>query len=161
MLFCSLRQDNIPRAYGVRFRHGKNYLIAKAHREVILSAGAVASPQILMLSGIGPAYHLQHLGIPVVADLQVGKSMQSHVGTGEIVFTIKKPVSFDPLRYARNPGKNIIPYFTRRGEGPLSSSAGFESIGNIRTGLDNTTRLISKINFLFFYCYFFAIALLY
>ena len=93
-----------------------------------------------MLSGVGPAHHLQQMGIPIVTDLQVGKSMQSHVGTGELVFTIKKPVSYDPLRYAQNPGKNIIPYFTRRGEGPLSSSAGFGSIANIRTGLDNTTR---------------------
>ena len=93
-----------------------------------------------MLSGIGPAYELQHHGIPVVADLQVGKSMQSHVGTGELVFTVKKPVSFDPLRFARDPGRNVIPYFTRRGEGPLSSSSGFEVIGNVRTGLDNSTR---------------------
>ena len=114
--------------------------IARAHREVILSAGAIASPQILMLSGIGPADHLAYHGIPVKVDLPVGKSLQSHVGTGEIVFTVKKQVSYDPMRYFTNPGKYVLPYFTNKGEGPLSSAAGFDAIGNIRTGLDNSTR---------------------
>jgi hypothetical protein len=60
--------------------------------------------------------------------------------TGEIIFTVKKKVSYDPMRYVSNPGKYILPYFTRNGEGPLSLAAGFGAIGNIRTGLDNSTR---------------------
>jgi choline dehydrogenase-like flavoprotein len=92
----------------VRFRRHKKDQIAKAHREVILSAGAIASPQILMLSGIGPADHLRYHGIPVRADLPVGKSLQSHVGTGEVVFSVKKKVSYDPRRYFTNPGVNVI-----------------------------------------------------
>ena len=123
----------------MRFRRrGKDH-IARAQREIILSAGAISSPQILMLSGIGPAEHLRQHGIPVRADLPVGKSLQSHVGTGEIIFTVKKKVSYNPTRYFTNPVKYVLPYFTRRGEGPLASPSGFDAIANIRTGLDNST----------------------
>lgn len=63
-------------AYGVKFeRKGKIYII-RANKEVILSAGAVNSPQILMLSGVGPKEHLSQLGIPVISDLRVGDNLQ-------------------------------------------------------------------------------------
>lgn len=63
-------------AYGVKFeRKGKIYII-RANKEVVLSAGAVNTPQILMLSGVGPREHLQQLGIPVVSDLRVGDNLQ-------------------------------------------------------------------------------------
>lgn len=45
--------------------------------------------QILMLSGIGPGDHLKYHGIPVKVDLPVGYGMQSHVGVGEIIFTVE------------------------------------------------------------------------
>lgn len=55
--------DETRRAYGVRFaRHGKKNTVL-ATREVILSAGTIASPQILMLSGIGPKEHLDNLSV--------------------------------------------------------------------------------------------------
>ena len=65
-------------AVGVSFiRNNRKYTTFAKH-EVILSAGSIASPQILMLSGIGPKQHLESLGIPVNADLPVGQNFQDH-----------------------------------------------------------------------------------
>lgn len=70
--------DETNIAYGVRYvKNGKEY-IAIARKEVILSAGSINSPQILMLSGIGPKEELQKHGIKVIKDLPVGKYMQDH-----------------------------------------------------------------------------------
>ena len=67
-------------ARGVEFLHRDQRLQAIARREVILSAGAIGTPQILELSGIGNADHLNKLGIPVVQDLRgVGENLQDHL----------------------------------------------------------------------------------
>lgn len=64
------------RAVGVEFlRNGQLYQ-AKSTKEVIVSCGAVNSPKLLMLSGIGPETHLEELGIPVNIDLPVGQNLQ-------------------------------------------------------------------------------------
>jgi len=69
------------RAVGVEFERQGQLLSAKARREVILSAGAINSPQLLQLSGVGPADLLQKLGIPVVLDQPlVGGQLQDHLG---------------------------------------------------------------------------------
>jgi 4-pyridoxate dehydrogenase len=69
------------RATGVEYwRRGKR-VRAHAEREVILSSGAFNTPQLLMLSGIGPADHLKQMGITPVVDLPVGKNLQDHLGT--------------------------------------------------------------------------------
>uniref|UniRef100_A0A0B7BEN7 Glucose-methanol-choline oxidoreductase N-terminal domain-containing protein n=1 Tax=Arion vulgaris TaxID=1028688 RepID=A0A0B7BEN7_9EUPU len=67
------------KAVGVEvIKDGRKYVV-NARKEIILSAGAVNSPQILMLSGIGPKKHLESLNIPVVADLPVGQNLQDHL----------------------------------------------------------------------------------
>lgn len=72
--------DSSNRATGVEFTYKNNHkLNAKTKKEVILSGGAISSPQLLMLSGIGPKNHLKELGIPVITDLSVGKNLQDHV----------------------------------------------------------------------------------
>lgn len=68
------------RATGVEYRHGGATVQANAAKEVILSAGAIHSPHILMLSGIGEAAHLSRFGIPVTQDLPgVGQNYRDHV----------------------------------------------------------------------------------
>ncbi len=66
------------RATGVAYRQRGSDHIARAGTEVLLAGGAINSPQLLMLSGIGPAAHLRELGIGVVADLPVGENLQDH-----------------------------------------------------------------------------------
>jgi choline dehydrogenase-like flavoprotein len=66
---------------------------ARAREEVILTAGALATPKILMLSGIGPAQHLSALGIPVVRELRgVGENFQDHLDAPFYV-RVKDPIS--------------------------------------------------------------------
>ncbi|MDE3079283.1 MAG: GMC family oxidoreductase N-terminal domain-containing protein [Paracoccaceae bacterium] len=68
------------RVVGVRFRQNGALREERAAAEVILSAGSIGSPQILMLSGIGPAQHLQDMGLPVVHDAAgVGGNLQDHL----------------------------------------------------------------------------------
>jgi choline dehydrogenase-like flavoprotein len=68
------------RATGVRVRHKGQEKTLSARREIVLSAGAINSPKILLASGIGPAAELQAIGIRPVADLPgVGKNLQDHI----------------------------------------------------------------------------------
>ncbi|CAH2233610.1 jg1567 [Pararge aegeria aegeria] len=71
-------EDNVARGVSV-FIEPNTTLHLYAKHEVVLSAGAVATPQLLMLSGVGPAEHLREFGIPVRADLPVGEGMSDHV----------------------------------------------------------------------------------
>ncbi|HEX9138682.1 MAG TPA: choline dehydrogenase, partial [Steroidobacteraceae bacterium] len=68
------------RATGVRYRMGQSEFNARARREVLLCAGAIASPQLLKLSGVGPAAELASHGIPMVQSLPgVGENLQDHL----------------------------------------------------------------------------------
>jgi choline dehydrogenase-like flavoprotein len=74
------------RAVGVDFLQGGRLQQAQARREVLLSAGALQSPQLLMLSGIGPGAHLQQHGIAVVCDLPgVGDHLHDHLDVVQVV----------------------------------------------------------------------------
>jgi choline dehydrogenase len=68
------------RAIGVEFRQRGSLERVLVEREVLLAAGAVGSPQLLLLSGIGPAEHLRQMGLPVVAHSpDVGRNLQDHL----------------------------------------------------------------------------------
>jgi choline dehydrogenase len=105
------------RAVGVRFRQNGVSRTARAGREVILCGGAINSPQLLMLSGIGPSAHLAELGIPVVADAPgVGQGMQDHYAAGfklkcRLPITVND-VMLSPVRKLR---AGLEYYLLRRG----------------------------------------------
>ncbi|MBB6309651.1 GMC family oxidoreductase [Xanthobacter tagetidis] len=83
------------RCTGVEFRQEGATFAAKAAGEVILSSGAVGSPQTLSCSGIGPAARLRDLGIPVVADLPgVGENLQDHVAL-RMLFKVKDTITLN------------------------------------------------------------------
>ena len=68
------------RAVGVRWRQGGQERLARCRGEVILAAGSIGSPQIMLLSGVGPAQQLREHGIPVVLDRPgVGANLQDHL----------------------------------------------------------------------------------
>jgi 4-pyridoxate dehydrogenase len=67
------------RAQGIEYVRGGATRLVTAEREVLLCAGAVNTPQLLMLSGIGPAAHLREVGIAAMVDLPVGKNLQDHI----------------------------------------------------------------------------------
>ncbi|GAA1706101.1 GMC family oxidoreductase N-terminal domain-containing protein [Microbacterium sediminicola] len=114
------------RAIGVEYVQRGATSIARASREVVLSGGAVNTPQLLMLSGIGDRAELEELGIPVVADSpEVGKNLRDHLLTGFAVET-----TGDTLFSAETP-RELIRYLTRR-RGMLTSNVG-EAYGFIST----------------------------
>lgn len=81
------------RATGVRFRQDGRDCEAIARREVILAAGALQSPQLLLLSGIGPGEDLRRLGIDVAHDLLgVGENLQDHLQI-RLIYKIAKPIT--------------------------------------------------------------------
>jgi choline dehydrogenase-like flavoprotein len=94
-----------------------------ARREVILCAGAIGSPQLLMLSGIGPADHLRELGIPVLLDApDVGEHLQDHVDyTANVRMRAPGLFGMNPAALARIAAD--IGAFRARGEGMLTSNA--------------------------------------
>jgi len=80
------------RAVGVRYRKGAKEFEARA-AEVILSAGAIQSPQLLQLSGIGPRELLESFGIPVVVDLPgVGENLQDHLQL-RVMYKCTRPIT--------------------------------------------------------------------
>jgi choline dehydrogenase len=107
------------RAVGVSYMHEGTSKTTYVDGEVVLSGGAVNSPQLLMLSGIGPAAHLRELEIDVVAGIdQVGENLHDHPAAG-VIWTTKKTT--DLVDYA-NPRRLVQWQLT--GRGPMASNVG-------------------------------------
>ena len=80
------------KAVGVEFVKDGGQQVVKCSKEVILSGGAVGSPHLLMLSGVGPRRHLEKFNIPVVSDVPVGDNLQDHVWH-DVPVAITEPLS--------------------------------------------------------------------
>ncbi|XP_034240278.1 uncharacterized GMC-type oxidoreductase Mb1310-like [Thrips palmi] len=123
------------RAAGVEVRTADKALLQyRVRKEVILAAGAVNSPQILMLSGIGPEQHLQSLGIPVLRNLSVGLNLQDHVGVGGLVWTLEDADETLSLVDAKVRTAANTWRWLRHGAGPLTALLGGEAAGFFSSG---------------------------
>jgi choline dehydrogenase-like flavoprotein len=108
--------------------------IIRARKEVILSAGVVASPFILMLSGIGPKDHLMEIGIPVKKDLPVGLNLQDHLMTPLGFITDQPPDSGLALTESIVGSVRSMLKYLFMGTGPLSATP-LEAHGFVQSGL--------------------------
>jgi 4-pyridoxate dehydrogenase len=106
-------------ARGIEYLKGGRRHRADAAREVIVSGGAFSTPQILMLSGIGPARHLREVGIAALVDLPVGQNLQDHLAVF-ISFTRREPGPFHhQLRFDRMAASMIRAYAFGTGPGTV------------------------------------------
>ena len=131
-LVCKLILEN-NKATGVCFKNNKNKIFnVKSKKEVILCAGAVGSPHILMLSGIGPKDHLKSMGVNLIADMPgVGQNLQDHPDF-MIKYKCLKPVTLWPKTKRLNSiGAGIQWLLTKEG---MCASNHFDSVACIRSG---------------------------
>ena len=123
--------------YGIELMRFGQKISLKAKKEVLLSAGGIGSPQILLLSGIGPKQHLQSLNIAVQHDLKgVGENLQDHVMTTMwIKSSNKEQVGVHPFDMV-----NPLHYFNYLiwGNGALVSN-GIEAGAFFHSGVSNDT----------------------
>lgn len=133
----------VSSAYGVEYIRNRIKNKITVRREVILSAGTIASPQLLMLSGIGPKQHLRSHGIRVIQNLPVGRTLYDHILYPSLIFPINATnISTNENRDATV--KNILEWL-RFGDNVVASPGGVEAIGYIKTALSNRENPIPDI----------------
>lgn len=131
------------KAVGVEYRSNDITGRVFATKGVILSAGTIETPKLLMLSGIGPRNDLETLGIQVVRDLPVGQNLQDHITTGLDLVLLNRTLPTTPLKLMSL--QNIYDYYFH-GTGPLTHG-GCDGMGFVRTNpMDNRT--VPDISFL-------------
>uniref|UniRef100_A0A8D8R302 Glucose dehydrogenase [FAD, quinone] n=1 Tax=Cacopsylla melanoneura TaxID=428564 RepID=A0A8D8R302_9HEMI len=113
------------KTYGVEFVKNRKPYTVKCRKEVVLSAGTLNSPQLLMLSGVGPRDHLEEMNIPVIQDLKVGFNLQDHLSMAGLVFLVNSSVTIVERKYTR---PRYLVDFMMNGEGPLTLPGGAEAL---------------------------------
>lgn len=145
-LVTKLLIDGNKNVYGVELNsRGKTYTV-KATKEVILSAGAINTPQILMLSGIGPSKHLRQLGIEPIVNAAVGYNLMDHIAPGALTFginstTLKRSQIFDLETFGR---------YTSTLAGPIASPGGIEALAFYDTENPNDPKAYPDLELLHF-----------
>ncbi|KAI4454914.1 glucose-methanol-choline gmc oxidoreductase [Holotrichia oblita] len=116
-------------AEGVEYVRNGKALLARNRKEIILSAGAFNSPQLLMISGIGPKQHLKEMNIDCIEDLPVGDNLRDHIAFVGLnfVYKDKSPEENDLL--------NFYDWFVK-GEGSLTS-CGIDALGLLSSAQSN------------------------
>ncbi|XP_018303610.1 glucose dehydrogenase [FAD, quinone] [Mycetomoellerius zeteki] len=122
---------NLDKAEGIEFVRFGNKYTAVAKKGVILSAGTIESPKLLMLSGIGPKKHLEEFGINVINDLPVGQTLMDHILTGVDLIVLNASLGLN-LSDIFNPMSAFNYFFF--GQGPWTSS-GIEVLGTFHSSL--------------------------
>lgn len=109
------------RAVGVEYQLDGERKTLRANKEVILCAGAIGSPHLLMLSGIGPAQELRDVGVEVVHDLPgVGRNLQDHMDVF-LIYDLNGAHSYDKYKYLHWQAKAGLQYGLFR-DGPAASN---------------------------------------
>lgn len=135
-------------AYGVEFDKFGKTIRVMARKEVIVSAGAINSPQILMLSGIGPAAHLESMNIKVIQDLPVGENLMDHIAYGGLTFLVNETVGIIPRNFFRLNNPTIPDYLNKR-TGQLTAAGGIEGLGFINVDDMSPENEIPNIELMF------------
>lgn len=119
--------DSKTKVIGIELeKHNIRHKIG-AKNEVILSAGALNSPQLLMLSGIGPRSHLESVKIPVIKDLPVGYNLMDHIAAGGVQYLVRPQNVTLSTEYIFN-HMEVIFKWMRTHKGPLSIPGGCEAL---------------------------------
>lgn len=141
--------DKHKRAYGVQYvRHGKLHT-ALSNNDIIVSAGAINSPKLLMLSGIGPRDHLEELHIPVVVDLHVGYNLHDHVTFNGIIVALPNRTATTVNNEERL--EQVARYHDMKlKKGPISANGPVNSIAFLRS---NPELPAPDLQFQVDYCY--------
>jgi len=107
------------RCVGVAFHQRGQTLEARARKEVILCGGAINSPHLLQISGVGPAEHLQSIGVPVIHDLRgVGANLQDHY-VARVSHRVKGSISINKLSRGIRLAREVL-RFAVEGRGALT-----------------------------------------
>ncbi|CAB0041580.1 unnamed protein product [Trichogramma brassicae] len=154
---CVSRQSHVERllvdpsskrAYGVEFAKAGRRLRVRSRKEIVLSAGAIGSAQLLMLSGIGPADHLRRMNIDLVQDAPVGENLMDHIAYGGLVFLVDQPVAISTTDLI-DPTQPYLADFLQNYTGPLTVPGGCEALAFLDVDRPNDLRAYPNIELLF------------
>ncbi|GAB6026989.1 hypothetical protein CHUAL_013655 [Chamberlinius hualienensis] len=125
-------------ANSVLFQHNGTEYVVNASKEIVLSAGVIGSPKLLLLSGIGPEEQLKRFNIPtVVSRLGVGKNFHDHVGCIAMVWKVN--CTDCSLHYEDLNNNSLFEDYMRTRKGIFTIPNGMEAIGYAKTKFTNAT----------------------
>lgn len=114
-------------AEGVEFVRERRTYRVHATKEVILCAGAINTPQVLMLSGVGPRGHLDAMGLPVMSDLPVGDNLMDHVALGSMNVAADNDTSSLVLNHVISDPRQWFQFLVHN-TGPFTVPGGAEAL---------------------------------